>query len=166
MDYELLTNGKVQILGRAPEFTTNSTRGKVTLSFLENNNWHVLFSYKEDFYSIATAEMILFQNNIQNFQKMNTEVIAISTGNLLSHQAWVNEIYRLYGVEITFPIIEDPIGEIARKYGMVSKEANNCVTSNVVIVDNTGIVRCVFEYPTEIERNVYEILRVLKCLIR
>ncbi len=85
MDYELLTNGKVQIGDEASNFKTNSSMGEISLS--KNNEWHVLFSYKEDFYPIATSEFINIQKNIKDFEMLNAKIIAMSTGNLLSHMA-------------------------------------------------------------------------------
>lgn len=162
MDYEVLTNGKIQLGGKAPEFTCNSTCGEVTVSNAENS-WKVIFSYKEDFYSVATAELIFLERCRYLFDELHTKVICLSTGNLLSHQAWVDNIYKMNGIKVNFPIIEDPIGEISRRYGIISKElGNNYVTSNVIIIDPNGIVRGVFEYLPCVQRNVYEIIRVIK----
>ena len=47
MDYELLANGKLQLGDVAPNFRANSTAGEISLS--KENEWFVLFSYKEDF---------------------------------------------------------------------------------------------------------------------
>jgi len=164
MDYELLANGKVQIGGEAPSFSCNSTMGNVSVS-KEIKKWHVLFSYNEDFYPVATSEMILLEQSKVLFEELETEVIAMSTGNLLSHIAWINDIYRKYGIQIKFPIIEDPIGEICRKYGMISKIGDrNMVMSSSIIIDDNNIVRAVLEYSPQIERNIYEIVRIIKTL--
>lgn len=81
----------------------------------------------------------------------------------LSHVAWIQDIYRQSGIKIGFPIIDDPIGEISRKYGTISKElGNNYVTSNVIIIDSNGIIRGIFEYLPCVGRNMYEIIRVLR----
>ena len=62
MDYEVLTNGKIQLGGKAPEFSCNSTCGEV--KFPMDNVWTVMFSYKEDFYSVATSEIIFLERNL------------------------------------------------------------------------------------------------------
>lgn len=169
MDYEVLANGKIQLGGKAPDFTCNSTRGQINVPD-KSGCWTVIFSYQEDFYNMATAEMIFLEQNKHLFEELNCKIICMSTGNLLSHNAWINEIYRLNGVQISFPIIDDPIGEIARKYGAVAKElGNNYVTSNVIIIDSAGIVRGNFEYMPCVGRNIFEIVRVLreleKCIL-
>ena len=162
MDYELLANGKIQVGGVAPRFTCNSTKDEINID--ENsNNWLVLFSYKEDFDSLATSEMILLEKNRYMFDELHSDIIAMSTGNLLSHFAWINDIYRNTGIKIDFPIIEDTIGEACRKYGMISRIDNsNVVLSNVVIIDENRIIRAILQYSPNIERNIYEILRIIK----
>ena len=162
MEYELLSNGKVQIGGKAPDFTSNSTQGEISIS--NNNMWTVIFSYKEDFYPISTSEIVEFEKNRYLFNEMNTKIIGMSMGTLLSHYAWINDIYNTYGIVINIPLLDDPIGEVCRKYGTISKEINNCVTNNVIIIDDKGIVRSILEYSPEIERNIYEIIRILKIL--
>ena len=87
----------------------------------------------------------------------------MSTGNLLSHIAWMEDIHRNTGVKITFPIIEDPVGEICRKYGMIAKiNDKNTVMSDVVIVDNFNIVRAKLQYFPNIEKNIFEIIRIIQ----
>ncbi len=169
MDYEVLANGKIQLGGKAPEINCNSTKGLVNVPD-KSGKWTVIFSYQEDFYPMATAEMIFLEQNKHLFEELNCKIVCMSTGNLLSHNAWMDEIFRLNGIQISFPIIDDPIGEIARKYGAVAKElGNSYVTSNVIIIDGLGIVRGIFEYMPCVGRNIFEIVRVLgelkKCIL-
>lgn len=162
MDYEVLANGRIQLGCKAPEISCNSTCGQVNIPD-KSGKWTVIFSYQEDFYPMATAEVIFLEQNKHLFDELNCRIMCMSTGNLLSHNAWMNEIYRLNGVQISFPIIDDPIGEFARKYGVISKElGSNYVTSNVIIIDGTGIVRGIFEYMPCVGRNVFEVIRVLE----
>ncbi len=162
MDYELLANGKVQIGMEAPNFICDSTEGKIDFS-RKDDKWFVLLSYKEDFCNITTKELISIERFRYIFNSLNVVIIAMSTGNLLSHLAWKNEIYRTTGINILTPIIEDQIGEISRKYGMISKvNEKNIVMNNVIIVDDKNIVRANLQYLPEIERNFLEIIRIIK----
>ncbi len=52
---------------------------------------------------------------------------------------------------ISFPIIADRNGEIARKYGMISSDISNTETvRNVFIIDNKGIIRVILVYPMNV----------------
>ena len=69
------------------------------------------------------------------------------------------------GITVPFPIIADRSGQIARKYGMIATDISNTETvRNVYIIEDKGIIRAIFSYPLEIQRSVYEILRVINIL--
>lgn len=79
--------------------------------------------------------------------------------------AWVYDIYCKTGIKVSFPIIADRSGQIARKYGMISNDISNTETvRNVFIIDNNGIVRTILIYPLNVGRFIPEILRVVQAL--
>ena len=159
MDYELLKNGNVKVGEKISNFIANSTKGIIDLEKTKNNI--LLFSYKEDFYNIAELEIIELQKNKKTFENLKTEIILMTSGNLLSHYAWIENIKYKTGIEIEFPIIEDRIGEQCRKYGMCSKENNNQILNKAILINQEKIVTGILEYPNTIPRNIYEIIRVL-----
>ena len=64
--------------------------------------------------------MIAFTNAHPYFKKYNTDLLGLSIDSNSSHLAWVYDIYCRTGIRISFPIIADRNGEIARKYGVMS----------------------------------------------
>lgn len=75
------------------------------------------------------------------------------------------DIYCKTGIRVSFPIIADRNGQIARKYGMISNDISNTETvRNVFIIDDKGIVRLILVYPMNIGRCIPEILRALNAL--
>ena len=109
--------------------------------------------------------MIAFTNAHTYFQQMNTELLGLSVDSNSSHLAWVYDIYMRTGIRISFPIIADRNGEIARKYGMISSDISNTETvRNVFIIDNKGIVRVILVYPMNVGRFIPEIIRIVKAL--
>ena len=69
------------------------------------------------------------------------------------------------GITVSFPIIADRNGEIARKYGMISTDISNTETvRNVFIIDDTGKVRTILVYPMNVGRWIPEILRIVQAL--
>ena len=96
---------------------------------------------------------------------MNTELLGLSVDSNSSHLAWVYDIYCRTGVQISFPIIADRNGEIARKYGMISSDISSTQTvRNVFVIDDKGIVRTILIYPMNIGRFVPEIIRIVQAL--
>lgn len=92
-------------------------------------------------------------------------MIGLSVDSNSSHLAWLNDIYEKTGTIITFPIIADRNGEIARKYGMIATDINNTETvRNVFMIDDKGVVRLILIYPMQIGRSISEIIRALEAL--
>ena len=109
--------------------------------------------------------MIAFTRAHTYFKQLNTELLGLSVDSNPSHLAWVYDIYCRTGIKVSFPIIADRNGEIARKYGMISNDISNTETvRNVFIIDDKGIVRVILTYPLNIGRFIPEILRTVEAL--
>ena len=164
MDYELMMNGNVKIGQRSPEFEANTTMGKVSLNDYAGK-WLILFSHPGDFTPVCTTEMIAFTKAHTYFKQLNTELLGLSVDSNSSHLAWVYDIYCRTGIKISFPIIADRNGEIARRYGMISNDISNTETvRNVYIIDDKGIIRTILIYPMNVGRFIPEIIRVVQAL--
>ena len=127
--------------------------------------WLVLFSHPGDFTPVCTTEMIAFTRAHTYFKQLNTDLLGLSIDSNASHLAWVYEIYCKTGIKISFPIIADRSGEIARKYGMIASDISNTATvRNVFIIDDKGIIRVIMVYPMNVGRFIPEILRTVQAL--
>lgn len=164
MDYELMMNGNVKIGQKAPEFNAITTCGPISLNEYKGR-WLVLFSHPGDFTPVCTTEMIAFTRAHTYFKKLNTELLGLSVDSNSSHLAWIYDIYCKTGIQISFPIIADRNGEIARKYGMISNDISNTQTvRNVYIIDDKGIIRTILIYPMNVGRFIPEIIRTVQAL--
>lgn len=164
MDYELMMNGNVKIGQKAPDFEAMTTCGKVCLTDYRGK-WLVLFSHPGDFTPVCTTEMIAFTRAHTYFKQMNTELLGLSVDSNSSHLAWMYDIYCRTGIQISFPIIADRNGQIARKYGMISTDVSNTETvRNVFIIDDKGMVRTILVYPMNVGRFIPEIIRIIQAL--
>jgi peroxiredoxin (alkyl hydroperoxide reductase subunit C) len=75
------------------------------------------------------------------------------------------DIYCKTGIKISFPIIADRSGEIARKYGMISSDISTTETvRNVYIIDDKGVIRTILIYPLNVGRFIPEIIRTVQAL--
>ena len=131
---------------------------------MKENGW----SYSHihgDFTPVCTTEMIAFTNAHPYFKKYNTDLLGLSIDSNSSHLAWVYDIYCRTGIRVSFPIIADRNGEIARKYGMISNNISNTETvRNVFIIDPNGIIRVILVYPMNVGRFIPEVLRIVQAL--
>lgn len=164
MDYELMMNGNIKIGQKAPDFNATTTFGPISLNDYKGK-WLVFFSHPGDFTPVCTTEMIAFSRAYTYFKQLNTELLGLSIDSNVSHLAWTYDIFQRTGIQLPFPIIADRIGEIARKYGMVSSDVSNVETvRNVFIIDDKQIVRTILIYPLNVGRFIPEILRTVQAL--
>lgn len=164
MDYELMMNGNVKIGQKAPDFHAITTFGEISLDDYKGK-WLVLFSHPGDFTPVCTTEMIAFTRAHTYFKQLNTELLGLSVDSNPSHLAWVYDIYCRTGIKVSFPIIADRNGEIARKYGMISNDISNTETvRNVFIIDDKGVIRTILVYPMNVGRFIPEIIRIVQAL--
>ena len=164
MDYELMMNGNVKLGQKAPDFDAVTTFGNISLKDYKGK-WLILFSHPGDFTPVCTTEMIAFTRAHTYFKNLNTELLGLSIDSNPSHLAWIYDIYCRTGIKISFPIIADRSGEIARKYGMISNDISSIETvRNVFVIDDKGIVRTILIYPMNIGRFIPEIIRIVQAL--
>lgn len=148
----------------APDFRARTTMGERSLADYRGR-WLVFFSHPGDFTPVCTSEFIAFAGAADRFRAMDCELLALSVDSLLSHIAWLRSIREDFGVEVTFPIIEDPSMAIARAYGMIHAKAANAATVRAVfVIDPDGIVRSILWYPMTTGRSVDELLRLVAAL--
>ena len=123
------------------------------------------FPIHGDFTPVCTTEIIAFTRAHTYFKNLNTELLGLSVDSNSSHLAWIYDIYCKTGIKVSFPIIADRNGQIARKYGMISSDISNTETvRNVFIIDDKGIIRTILIYPLNIGRFIPEIIRIVQAL--
>ncbi len=149
---------------RFPEMTVQTTHGVKKLPDDFRGKWFVLFSHPADFTPVCTTEFVAFARRYEDFKRLNAELIGLSVDSVFSHIKWIEWIKEKFGVEIPFPIIADPRGEVAAKLGMLHAQSATHTVRAVFIVDPKGVIRAVLYYPQEVGRNIDEILRLLKAL--
>ena len=148
----------------APDFEARTTQGTVRLSDYRGR-WLVLFSHPADFTPVCTSEFIAFQKAAPQFAAMNTDLLGLSVDSVFAHLAWINDLKDRFGVQITFPIIEDISMAVARAYGMIHDQSTSTATvRSLFFIDPHGVIRAIIHYPMNIGRSAEEILRVLSAL--
>jgi len=156
--------GQIPLIGeKFPELDAVTTHGVVKLPDDYKGKWLVLFSHPADFTPVCTTEFYAFAKRYEDFKALNAELLGHSVDSVFSHIKWVEWIKEKLGVEIPFPIIADPTGDVAKKPGPLHAVSPHTVRA-VFIVDPEGVVRAILYYPQEVGRNIDEILRLLKAL--
>ncbi len=157
--------GQMPLIGeKFPEIRVATTHGVKKLPDDYAGKWFVLFSHPADFTPVCTTEFVAFAKRYEDFKVLNTELIGLSVDSIYSHIKWVEWIKEKFNVEIPFPIIADPQGNVARRLGMIHAESETHTVRAVFVVDNRGIIRTILYYPLNMGRLIDEILRIVRGL--
>lgn len=149
----------------APDFTAESSTGKINFYDFLGNSWGVLFSHPADFTPVCTTELGSAAKLKPEFEKRNVKVIALSVDPVKSHLEWIKDINDTHKTEVNFPIIADPVFEVSKLYGFVHPNASDKFTvRSVVVISPDKKVKLIITYPASTGRNFNEILRVIDSL--
>lgn len=146
----------------APNFTAETTEGKIDFHDWAGDQWVIFFSHPADYTPVCTTELGMAARMKGDFAKRNCKMIAISVDPLDSHQGWIGDIEKTQDVKMNFPIVADPDQSVAKAYEMIHEAADAKVTvRSVFFIDPNKKIRATLTYPPATGRNFDELLRVL-----
>ena len=149
----------------APDFTAQTTLGKINFHEWLGGSWCVLFSHPSDFTPVCTTELGTVANYYPEFLKRNTKVIALSVDGLASHLEWIKDINETQNTTVNYPIIADEDKKVANLYDMLHPNASDKFTvRSVFIIGNDKKIKLTLTYPASTGRNFDELLRVIDSL--
>lgn len=149
----------------APDFTQNSTIGKIKFHEWIGDSWAVLFSHPKDFTPVCTTELGAVAKLKADFDKRGVKAIGLSVDPVDDHHTWVDDIEETQGTAVNFPLIADADRTVSDLYNMIHPNANDTLTvRSVFVIDPAKKVRLTITYPASAGRNFDEILRVIDSL--
>ena len=155
----------LQLGDTAPDFTAETTEGKINFYEYLGNSWGVLFSHPADYTPVCTTELGRTASLKKEFEKRNVKVLAVSVDPLDKHQDWKKDINETQNVSVEFPIIADENKIVANLYGMMHPNASATATvRSLFIIGPDKKVKLMIVYPASTGRNFTEVLRVIDSL--
>jgi len=149
----------------APDFTAETTAGKLNLYEYLGDGWGVLFSHPRDFTPVCTTELGAVAKLKNEFARRNTKVLAVSVDSVEDHERWVGDIEETQGATVDYPLIGDPDKTVADLYDMIHPNASDTQTvRSVFVIGPDKKVKLTITYPQSAGRNFAEILRVIDSL--
>jgi alkyl hydroperoxide reductase subunit AhpC len=155
----------IRLGDEAPDFTADTTEGRINFHEWKQGKWAVLFSHPRDFTPVCTTELGAVAKLKGEFDKRNTKVIGLSVDPLDSHHRWSGDIRDVTGAEVNFPMIADPDKSVATKYDMIHPNASDTATvRSVFVISPDNKIKLTLTYPASTGRNFAELLRVIDSL--
>jgi len=162
----------IRIGDDAPDFTAETTEGKIRFHEWLGNSWGVLFSHPKDFTPVCTTELGYLAGLKPGFDKRNAKIIGLSVDPVSDHKSWVNDIKETQGHAVNYPLIGDADLQVAKLYDMIHPNASggprtaadNATVRSVFIIGPDKKVKAMLIYPMTAGRNFDEVLRLLDSL--
>jgi len=161
----------LRIGDEAPDFTAETTAGKINFHEWIGNGWAILFSHPKDFTPVCTTELGYMARLKPEFDKRNTKILGLSIDAVGDHERWANDIKETQGHAPNYPIIGDSNLEVAKLYDMIHPNASgeakgrtaadNATVRSVFMIGPDKKIKLILTYPMSTGRNFDEVLRVL-----
>ncbi len=155
----------------APDFTAETTEGKINFHEWIGNGWAVLFSHPKDFTPVCTTELGYMAGLKSEFDKRNCKIIGLSIDPVTDHEKWAKDIEETQGHKVNYPLIGDNDLKVAKLYDMIHpnasgtakdrKAADNATVRSVFIIGPDKQIKVMLTYPMSTGRNFQEVLRIL-----
>ncbi|MCC6474539.1 MAG: peroxiredoxin [Burkholderiales bacterium] len=163
----------IRIGDEAPDFTAETTQGKIRFHEWIGNQWAILFSHPKDFTPVCTTELGYMARLKPEFDRRNTRIIGLSIDPVADHGRWLKDIEETQGSAVNYPLIGDPELSVAKLYDMIHPNASgaqprsaadNATIRSVFLIGPDRKVKAMLVYPMSSGRNFDEVLRLLDSL--
>ncbi|MCH8193539.1 MAG: peroxiredoxin [Planctomycetes bacterium] len=161
----------LRINDEAPNFSAETTHGRIDFHEWLGDGWAVLFSHPKDFTPVCTTELGYLAGLEAEFAKRNCKIIGLSVDPVTDHAAWSKDIEETQGHKVGYPMIGDSDLAVAKLYDMLPADeagssdgrtaAANATVRSVFIIGPDKKIKLTITYPMTTGRNFDEVLRVL-----
>ena len=103
----------------APDFTAETTEGKIRFHDWIGNSWAVLFSHPKDFTPVCTTELGYMAKIKPEFDRRGVKIIGLSVDPVDKHAGWAKDIQETQGYAVNYPMIGDTDYNVSKLYGML-----------------------------------------------
>ncbi|MDR0808940.1 MAG: redoxin domain-containing protein, partial [Gemmobacter sp.] len=82
----------IRINDTAPDFTAETTAGKISFHDWLGDSYGIIFSHPRDFTPVCTTEFGAVARLVPEFAKRKTKVIGVSVDSVEDHGKWKRDI--------------------------------------------------------------------------
>ena len=153
----------------APDFSADTSEGKINFHEWIGNGFAILFSHPKDFTPVCTTELGYMAGLKPEFDKRNCKIIGLSADPVSDHTNWAKDIQETQGHAPNYPIIGDADLAVAKLYDMLPASetpgkrtaADNQTVRSVFVIGPDKKIKAMLIYPMSTGRNFDEVLRLL-----
>jgi peroxiredoxin (alkyl hydroperoxide reductase subunit C) len=151
----------------APNFVTvgvfKERLGRIRLSDYRGKKYVMLIFYPANFTPVSSTELIALSDNISEFRKLSTQILAVSIDSPFSHLQSLLLSRKQGGLaNLNYPLISDLSQNITRDYKLLTEEG--LALPGVFIIDKEGIIQYYTVNNLLCSRNINELIRIIESI--
>jgi peroxiredoxin (alkyl hydroperoxide reductase subunit C) len=151
----------------APNFVTvgvfKKRLGRIRLSDYRGKKYVMLIFYPANFTPVSPTELIAFSDNISEFRKLSTQILAVSIDSPFSHLQSLLLSRKQGGLaNLNYPLISDLSQNITRDYKLLTEEG--LALPGVFIIDKEGIIQYYTVNNLLCSRSISELIRIIESI--
>ncbi len=144
---------------KAPAFGLRDGNGKIHRLSKYRGQKVILYFYPKDGTPGCTMEAAEFNKNLGKIKAKGAVIFGVSPDNEVSHKRFSEEL------SLEYPLLADPDGEVATKYGAYGEKklygnTFNGIFRSTFIINEEGRIEAVFEN-VKVKDHTKEILKAL-----
>jgi alkyl hydroperoxide reductase subunit AhpC len=146
----------LRINAEAPNFTAETTEGRINFHDWIGDSWCVMFSHPKDFTPVCTTELGYMTKIKPEFDKRGVKIIGLSVDPIDRHAGWSADIKETQGVAPNYPMIGDTDFNVSKLYDMLPESvsgdpskrtaADNQTVRNVFVIGPDKKIKLVLVY--------------------
>lgn len=144
----------------APDFKLPAQDGKkISLSEFRGKKNVILAFYPQDFTPVCSHQLPSYSKQINKFDELNTQVLAIGIASIPVHIAWIDSLGGL-----NYPLLADwvPYAEVSKKYDAFIPKIGFGKRA-IFIVDKNGVIQYI-DIPEELNMGPPDEEKIFKAL--
>ena len=151
----------------APNFVTvgvfKERLGRIRLSDYRGKKYVMLIFYPANFTPVSSTELIALSDNISEFRKLSTQILAVSIDSPFSHLQSLLLSRKQGGLaNLNYPLISDLSQNITRDYKLLTEEG--LALPGLFIIDKEGIIQYYTVNNLLCSRSINELIRILESI--
>ena len=107
----------------APDFSAETTEGRIRFHDWVGDSWCVMFSHPKDFTPVCTTELGFMAGLKPEFDKRNCKILGLSVDPVEDHKRWSLDIKEATGHAPNYRMIGDSDLAVAKTYEMLPDDA-------------------------------------------
>ncbi|MFX0205884.1 MAG: redoxin domain-containing protein [Candidatus Hodarchaeota archaeon] len=151
---------KLRVGDEAPDFALPAQDGKkIRLSDYRGKKNVMLAFYPQDFTPVCSHQLPSYSKQVNKFEQLNTQVLAIGIASIPVHIAWIDSLGGL-----NYPLLADwvPYAEVSKKYDAFIPRIGFGKRA-IFIIDKKGIIRYI-DIPHELNEGPPDEDKIFKAL--